>query len=97
MHFPAIISLLSVLAAGARAATVKRQDPHIADFRTWGKAGCSGDNQGIWTFTQSRVNGCNSFSSFGVDNVLSLKLVDTSHGCSRKYAVIITWIWTRSL
>jgi hypothetical protein len=86
MLFTTLLSTVSVLAAGAHAGTIKRQDPHIVDFRTWGQSACSEDNQGIWTFTASQLTGCKSFSSFGGGNVQSLSLVDIAEGCSCVYS-----------
>ncbi|KAL1865136.1 hypothetical protein VTK73DRAFT_5461 [Phialemonium thermophilum] len=88
MHFTAAtlfvpLSALS-LALGAAAAAVPRQDPHIADFRSFGLPGCAQDNQGVWTFTQSQLTGCQTFASFGDADVQSLLVGDISDGCSLK-------------
>ncbi|KAH8906426.1 hypothetical protein BR93DRAFT_929053, partial [Coniochaeta sp. PMI_546] len=78
MHLPTILSALAVIFPRANAASIPRQDPHVVDFRTWGSNDCSSDNQGIWTFTQSDLTGCKSFSSYGVD-VRSISLVDIDY------------------
>lgn len=78
MHLPTILSALAVTFPRANAASIPRQDPHIVDFRTWGSSDCGDDNQGIWTFTQSDLTGCKSFSSYGVD-VRSISLVDIDY------------------
>jgi len=78
MHLAAIFSAFTLLAAGVTAAVTQRQnDPHLIDFRTWGGRNCSGENQGIWTFTESDHGRCRSFQlDYGLGSVQSLTLVD---------------------
>lgn len=83
MHFSSIIASISLLAIRANAAALKRDDPHVVDFRSFGAIGCYAENQGIWTFTESQATGeCISFASFGADNVQAVSLVDIKSGCS---------------
>lgn len=82
------ITLLSSLTTTTNAAAIRQaNDPHLLDFRTFGAPGCSEDNQGIWTFTESdRGKGCRSFlHDYGVESVQSLLLVDLASGGAREY------------
>ncbi|TPX09129.1 uncharacterized protein E0L32_001608 [Thyridium curvatum] len=64
MHFPPTsVSVALLFASSALAAAVTRNDPHQADFRTFGVAGCSEDNQGVYTLTQSNVGTCKPFTA----------------------------------
>lgn len=84
MHFSSIIAPLALLAVGVNAATLKRDDLHVVDFRSFGAPGCDAENQGIWTFTQSQLTGCKTFASFDAQNVQAISLVDIMNGCSCK-------------
>jgi hypothetical protein len=79
MHLFSFLPALT-LASTVRSAPIPRQDPHVADFRTWGSTDCSTDNQGVWTFTQSDLaTPCKSFAFFGASNVQSITLVDIDY------------------
>ncbi|KUI60442.1 hypothetical protein VP1G_07642 [Cytospora mali] len=81
MQFSSIfLAAATALFAGSQAASIPRQsDPHIVDFRTYGQPGCSADNQGVYTYTESQLNTCYTFSESTVESIF---VVDVTEGCS---------------
>lgn len=81
MQFLSLLPI-TVLILGTTAVTIPRQsDPHIVDFRTYGVAGCSDENQGVYTYLQSDENICRTFVDSTVGSIFTLDITD---GCSRK-------------
>lgn len=86
MHFPPTsVSVALLFASSALAAAVTRNDPHQADFRTFGVAGCSEDNQGVYTLTHANVGTCKPFTapigSMSVTNNLCKRKSLLSYDC----------------
>lgn len=81
MQFSSLfLAATAALISGSQAAAIPRADPHIVDFRTFGQPGCSADNQGIYTYTQSETGTCYPFSD--VDTVRSIFVGDITEGCN---------------
>ncbi|KAI1099113.1 hypothetical protein F4804DRAFT_94075 [Jackrogersella minutella] len=59
MHPTSTLIGLIALASDSQALVVPRIDPYVGDLRTFGQPGCSADNQGVGTFTQSMTGVCN--------------------------------------
>jgi hypothetical protein len=59
-------------------ARLSRNDPHIGDIRLFGQPGCSAENQGVWTITQSQLDTCFNFPSV----VKAVNLTDINAGCN---------------
>lgn len=74
-----LLSANTVLAGRVKAA-VRQADPHVGDFRTFGVAGCSAQNQGVYTELQSNLGVCQTFGA----PVGSLEIVDLNDGCTCK-------------
>lgn len=81
MQFSSLFLAAAALIGGSQAASIPRQDPHIVDFRTFGQPGCSADNQGVYTYTQSMLNTCHSFADLTVESIF---VADITAGCSGK-------------
>ncbi|ROW11454.1 hypothetical protein VMCG_01515 [Cytospora schulzeri] len=80
MQFSSLFLAAVALVAGSQAASIPRQsDPHIVDFRTYGQPGCSADNQGVYTYTQSELNTCHAFVDTTVESIF---VTDITDGCS---------------
>lgn len=80
MQFSSLFLAAAALIAGSQAASIPRQsDPHIVDFRTFGQPGCSADNQGIYTYTQSMLDTCYTFGDLNVESIF---VADITAGCS---------------
>ncbi|OAA67929.1 hypothetical protein SPI_00124 [Niveomyces insectorum RCEF 264] len=80
--------------AHAPAVLSSRNDPHEADFRTFGAPGCSAENQGIYTLTLSNTDQCQPFadpigSVLVVDNLCTLTVYDDA-ACSQASKVLPT-------
>ncbi|KAF3764870.1 hypothetical protein M406DRAFT_70615 [Cryphonectria parasitica EP155] len=77
-----ITAILALAATTSAASITRRQsDPHMIDFRSYGAAGCSADNQGVYTYEQSDASTCFPFSTeLDVESVLVLDI--TLSGCS---------------
>lgn len=74
---------ITVLVLGTTAATIPRQsDPHIVDFRTFGAPGCFAENQGVYTYEQSDLDICRTFSA---EPVGSIFVGDITDGCFREH------------
>lgn len=61
MRIVAVLAWLSFNAAVSTAAVIARDDPYAGDFRTFGEAGCSADNQGVGTIVLSRISSCTKY------------------------------------
>ncbi|KAI1411846.1 hypothetical protein F5Y13DRAFT_51706 [Hypoxylon sp. FL1857] len=61
MLFTAALTGLVAVVSTAKAAAVPRADPYVGDLRTFTQIGCSADNQGVGTFTESMTNTCNLY------------------------------------
>ncbi|KAI0835754.1 hypothetical protein F5Y06DRAFT_118306 [Hypoxylon sp. FL0890] len=61
MHFTATLVGLAAVISTAKAAVLPRADPYVGDLRTFTQLGCSADNQGVGTFTESMTNICNLY------------------------------------
>lgn len=87
MHFTtfsaAALALVQVVLAAPSSAPVSGRDTHKADFRSFGAAGCSEDNQGVWTLLESDNNVCKPFG-FTVGSILV-----ASDDCSRESILLI--------
>lgn len=82
MQFSSLFLAAAALITGSQAAAIPRQsDPHIVDFRTFGQPGCSADNQGIYTYTQSMLDTCYTFGDLNVESIF---VADITEGCSGK-------------
>ncbi|KAI1086640.1 hypothetical protein F5B19DRAFT_128364 [Rostrohypoxylon terebratum] len=61
MYSTHILAGLLALAFRANAVALPRNDPYVGDLRTFGQVGCSADNQGVGTFTESMTGMCNQW------------------------------------
>ncbi|KAI1437808.1 hypothetical protein GGR50DRAFT_643002 [Xylaria sp. CBS 124048] len=83
MQFTVLLAL-TALATGINAAAFPRQpaNPRLAQFRIFGKQGCSAENDGFYTVDKSDVGNCGTL----VDEVSSvhLELLNSpaADGCS---------------
>ncbi|KAI2602458.1 hypothetical protein GGR54DRAFT_502279 [Hypoxylon sp. NC1633] len=64
MHFTSIFASLVAIASMSSAAAIPipELDAYIGDLRTFSAIGCSSQNQGIGTYTQSMTGACNLYS-----------------------------------
>ncbi|KAI1138515.1 hypothetical protein F5Y05DRAFT_413136 [Hypoxylon sp. FL0543] len=58
MYFTATLASLVAVIFTVKAAVLPRADPYVGDLRTFTQIGCSADNQGVGTFTESMINTC---------------------------------------
>ncbi|KAI1801054.1 hypothetical protein F4811DRAFT_482574 [Daldinia bambusicola] len=60
MRSASVVAGMAALAATAQGGPVpvERFDPYVGDMRTFSTAGCSANNQGVGTVTQSMTGSC---------------------------------------
>ncbi|KAI2775776.1 hypothetical protein F4815DRAFT_486886 [Daldinia loculata] len=61
MYFTSVLAGLGALVATTTGGPLPRSDPYVGDFRTFTQTGCSADNQGVGTVTQSMTGACNRY------------------------------------
>ncbi|KAI0378157.1 hypothetical protein F5Y04DRAFT_164197 [Hypomontagnella monticulosa] len=62
MHSAYLVTGLAAFASTVTAAPTPSLDPYIGDLRTFSATGCSLDNQGVGTFTESMTGTCNLYA-----------------------------------
>lgn len=84
-------AVFALLAIGANAAVIERQDPQVTNFRTFSQTGCSAGNEGVSSIEQSDLpsdgSGCLSFvTAFhgNTEPVESIIIGGVASGCSGK-------------
>lgn len=87
MQFSTVFVSAAALFMGASASPITR-DTHIADFRLYGKAGCSAQNLGIWTVLDDALDKCTPFN----DVVKAVTLEDSTKGCKCRTREILFWM-----
>lgn len=80
MHVSSLSLLPALLVGTTIATTIPRQDPHIVDFRTYGAPGCSAENQGVYTYTQSDLNTCRTFADATIGSLFVIDITDKCSG-----------------
>ncbi|KAI8961515.1 hypothetical protein F5Y11DRAFT_225260 [Daldinia sp. FL1419] len=58
MYFTSVLAGLAALITIAKGGPLPRLDPYVGDLRTFTQAGCSADNQGVGTVTESMTDAC---------------------------------------
>ncbi|KAK0624805.1 hypothetical protein B0T17DRAFT_253466 [Bombardia bombarda] len=63
---------------GTKQWIVTRSDPYVGDYRVWGEPGCSAQNLGVGTVTESGLDTCKNFG----DIVKAVNLTNVVDGCT---------------
>ncbi|KAI1390652.1 uncharacterized protein F4822DRAFT_157066 [Hypoxylon trugodes] len=58
-----IVAGIAALAPTGGSVAIPATDPYVGDLRTFSRTGCSADNQGVGTFTQSMTSSCQVYAT----------------------------------